>query len=61
MRQTALGTSTATFAYDETFNLASCIAHTVITFTSIGAGKLSYDETYRTNIGPGQLVGQLVG
>jgi hypothetical protein len=61
MRQTAIGARMVAFAYTETLDPASCIAHTAITFTSLGAGKLAFDETYETNIGPGQLVGQLVG
>jgi hypothetical protein len=59
MRETGVTGTTVTFSYDETLNPASCIAHTVIALTSAGAGRVAYYETYQTNIGPGQLIGQL--
>ena len=60
MRQRAQRASTVSFDYVETLNPVSCISHTVISFTRVGAGRVAFRETYQTKIGPGQLLGELI-
>ena len=59
-RQRAEVAGTVSFDYAETLNPVSCISHTVISITRVDAGRVAFQETYQTKIGPGYLVGKLI-
>jgi hypothetical protein len=52
--------TTVVFLYTETLDLAYCIRHTTISLAPDGSGGLSYEESYQTSVGPGELLGHLL-